>query len=102
MGQNYHLVHHLWPSIPWFEYKPAYEVTKPLLDAKGSPQRMGIFETKKDSLNFLYDILLGVRSHKKRRSKMRPLAWVLPGFYLRKKWIKLLHNTAVIPYKNKE
>ena len=23
MGQNYHLVHHLWPSIPWFEYKPA-------------------------------------------------------------------------------
>ena len=37
MGQNYHLVHHLWPSIPWFEYKPAYEATKPLLDAKGSP-----------------------------------------------------------------
>ena len=43
MGQNYHLVHHLWPSIPWFEYKPAYEATKPLLDAKGSPQRLGIF-----------------------------------------------------------
>ena len=39
MGQNYHLVHHLWPSIPWFEYKPAYEATKPLLNSKGSPQR---------------------------------------------------------------
>jgi len=42
MGQNYHLVHHLWPSIPWFEYKPAYEATKPLLDQKGSPQRRGV------------------------------------------------------------
>ena len=20
MGQNYHLIHHLWPSIPWFEF----------------------------------------------------------------------------------
>ncbi len=97
MGQNYHLVHHLWPSIPWFEYKPAYEVTKPLLDEKGSPQRMGIFETKKDSLNFLYDILLGVRSHKKSRSKMRPLANLIPTKKLRKRWIYLLRKTAVIP-----
>ncbi len=46
MGQNYHLIHHLWPSIPWFEYKIAYEKTKPLLDKKGSPQRVGIFEKK--------------------------------------------------------
>ena len=44
MGQNYHLVHHLWPSIPWFEYKPAYEATA-LLTCKGFPQRLGIFET---------------------------------------------------------
>jgi beta-carotene hydroxylase len=54
MGQNYHLVHHLWPSIPWFEYKPAYEATKSLLDSKGSPQRLGIFETRRDGYNFLY------------------------------------------------
>ena len=100
MGQNYHLVHHLWPSIPWFEYKPAYEVTKPLLDEKGSPQRMGIFETKKDGLNFLYDILLGVRSHKKSRSKMRPLANLMPTKKWRKRWIYLLRKTAVIPDKN--
>ena len=70
---------------------------KPLLDAKGSPQRMGIFETRSDGLNFLYDIILGVRSHKKRRSKMRPLAKLLPNRNLQRKWINLLHKTAVIP-----
>ena len=99
MGQNYHLVHHLWPSIPWFEYKPAYELTKPLLDQKGSPQRMGIFESKSDSFNFLYDVLLGIRSHKKSRSKMRPIAKILPSKRMRRKWINLLHKTAVIPSK---
>ena len=97
MGQNYHLVHHLWPSIPWFEYQPAYEATKPLLDAKGSPQRIGIFETSEDGWNFLYDVLLGIRSHKKRRSKMRPLAKLLPSPKWRRRWISLLHRTAVSP-----
>ena len=65
MGQNYHLIHHLWPSIPWFEYKIAYEKTKPLLDKKGSPQRVGIFESKDDIFNFIYVLLIGVRSHSK-------------------------------------
>ena len=65
MGQNYHLIHHLWPSIPWFEYKIAYEKTKPLLD-KGS-QRVGIFESKQDTLNFIYDLLIGVKVTEKRR-----------------------------------
>ena len=60
MGQNYHLIHHLWPSIPWFEYKVAYEKTKPLLDKKGSPQRVGIFESKEDVYNFIYDLLIAV------------------------------------------
>ncbi len=101
MGQNYHLVHHLWPSIPWFEYKPAYEKTKPLLDQKGSPQRMGIFETKKDTLNFLYDIILGIRSHKLRRSKMRSIARVLPRNIWRKNYIKLIHQTAIKTEKQK-
>ncbi len=97
MGQNYHLVHHLWPSIPWFEYKPAYEVTKPLLDSKGSPQRMGIFESSKDGFNFLYDIVLGIRSHKRNRSKMRNIAKIIPNKNLRKKFISLIHSTAIIP-----
>ena len=97
MGQNYHLVHHLWPSIPWFEYKPAYELTKPLLDSKGSPQRMGIFESHKDGFNFLYDIILGIRSHKKNRSKMRNFARLLPSKKLRRNFISLLHKTAIIP-----
>ena len=71
MGQNYHLVHHLWPSIPWFEYKIAYEKTKPLLENKGSPQRVGIFETKNDTFNFIYDLLIGIRSHKTNKVKIR-------------------------------
>jgi beta-carotene hydroxylase len=64
MGQNYHLVHHLWPSIPWYKYKPAYEVMKPLLDEKGSPQSLGLMQTK-DFLNFVYDLFLGIRFHPK-------------------------------------
>lgn len=60
MGQNYHLVHHLWPSIPWYKYKPAYEVMKPLLDSKGSPQSLGLLQGK-DFFSFLYDLFLGIR-----------------------------------------
>jgi len=97
MGQNYHLVHHLWPSIPWFEYRPAYHATKPILDAKGSPQRLGLFETKSDLTNFLYDIVLGVRSHRRRRSKLRPIAGLLPSFRARRHVVALLHRTAVSP-----
>lgn len=97
MGQNYHLVHHLWPSIPWFEYRPAYHATKPLLDAKGSPQRLGLFETRSDGLNFIYDIFVGIRSHRKRRSKLRPLAALMPTRHARRRVIELLHNTAIAP-----
>tara|TARA_B100000214_G_scaffold370069_1_gene344123 strand:- start:848 stop:1888 length:1041 start_codon:yes stop_codon:yes gene_type:complete len=99
MGQNYHLIHHLWPSIPWFEYKPAYEVTKNLLDSKGSPQRMGIFESSKDSINFLYDIFLGIRSHKKFRSKMRFFAWFIPSYRFRKIFINLIHKSVIAKSK---
>ncbi|MEO0431412.1 MAG: beta-carotene hydroxylase [Cyanobacteria bacterium J06656_5] len=65
MGQNYHLVHHLWPSIPWYKYKPAYEVMKPLLDEKGSPQSLGLNQ-RKDFWEFVYDIFLGIRFHHKK------------------------------------
>ncbi len=62
LGQNYHLVHHLWPSIPWYKYQSAYYEMKPLLDAKGSHQSLGLL-SKKDFLGFLYDIFLGIRFH---------------------------------------
>jgi beta-carotene hydroxylase len=95
MGQNYHLVHHLWPSIPWFEYKPAYEATKSLLDSKGSPQRLGIFETRRDGYNFLYDILVGVRSHKRRRGKMRRVAKVFPARRMQRGWLTFVDTIAI-------
>jgi hypothetical protein len=63
MGQNYHLVHHLWPSIPWYHYERAYYATKPLLDAKGCDQSLGIFQSQSDFLGFVYDALLGIRLH---------------------------------------
>lgn len=63
MGQNYHLVHHLWPSIPWYNYEKAYFATKPLLDAKGCHQTIGLI--KEDFLGFVYDIFLGIRIHRK-------------------------------------
>ncbi|MGL5083595.1 MAG: beta-carotene hydroxylase [Microcoleaceae cyanobacterium] len=67
LGQNYHLIHHLWPSIPWYSYKPAYEVMKPLLDEKGSPQTLGIWQGK-DFWGFLYDVFLGIRFHPRKQS----------------------------------
>ena len=63
-GQNYHLVHHLWPSIPWYKYQDAYLATKPLLESKGCHQSLGLLQTP-DLWNFIYDIFLGIRIHKK-------------------------------------
>ncbi len=64
-GQNYHLIHHLWPSIPWYKYQQTYYVTKPILDAKGCDQSLGIFKGK-NFWNFLYDVFLGIRFHHKK------------------------------------
>ncbi|MDJ0900663.1 MAG: fatty acid desaturase [Xenococcus sp. MO_188.B8] len=64
LGQNYHLVHHLWPSIPWYNYQPAYYAMKPLLDHKGCDQSLGLFQGK-NFWSFLYDIFLGIRFHHK-------------------------------------
>ena len=62
MGQNYHLIHHLWPSIPWYKYEGAYQATRPLLDAKGCHQSLGVFQGK-HFWSFLYDVFLGIRFH---------------------------------------
>jgi len=62
LGQNYHLIHHLWPSIPWYNYQPAYYLMKPLLDEKGCYQTSGLLQ-RKDFFEFVYDIFLGIRFH---------------------------------------
>jgi len=68
MGQNYHLIHHLWPSIPWYNYQPAYYATKPLLDAKGCAQSLGLLQGK-NFLSFLYDVFIGIRLHRREQGK---------------------------------
>lgn len=62
LGQNYHLVHHLWPSVPWYKYQPAYYATQSILDAHGSPQTLGIWQGG-EFWSFLYDVFLGLRFH---------------------------------------
>jgi beta-carotene hydroxylase len=63
-GQNYHLVHHLWPAVPWYNYEPVYQAMKPLLDEKGCHQTLGILT--EDPASFWYDVFIGIRlPHKK-------------------------------------
>ena len=66
LGQNYHLVHHLWPNVPWYYYESAYYQMKPLLDANGSPQTLGILKMP-DLAGFIYDVFLGIRFHHKHK-----------------------------------
>jgi beta-carotene hydroxylase len=35
LNQNFHLIHHIWPRIPWFRYRRAYLQTRPSLAARG-------------------------------------------------------------------
>ena len=36
LGQNYHLVHHLWSTIPWYRYQRVYDAIGGELAARGS------------------------------------------------------------------
>lgn len=36
LGQNYHLIHHLWTTIPWYRYQRAFRTIRPELEARGS------------------------------------------------------------------
>lgn len=36
LGQNLHLVHHLWPSVPFYRYGVVFEASKRALAAKGA------------------------------------------------------------------
>lgn len=63
LGQNYHLVHHLWPSVPWYHYQRVYHAMRPALEAHGSPLTLGLLEPK-SLMGFLYDLVLGIRFHR--------------------------------------
>jgi fatty acid desaturase len=36
LGQNYHLVHHLWATIPWYRYQQVYGAVGPELAQHGA------------------------------------------------------------------
>jgi beta-carotene hydroxylase len=36
LQQDRHLIHHLYPSIPWYRYRAAYRELRPLLEARGA------------------------------------------------------------------
>ena len=35
LGQNYHLIHHLWTTIPWYRYRRVFAATESALRARG-------------------------------------------------------------------
>ena len=37
LGQNYHLVHHLWPRVPFYRYGILFHAQRELLISHGSP-----------------------------------------------------------------
>ena len=67
LGQNYHLIHHLWPTIPWYKWQTAYYATQSLLTSKGCYQTLGISNSK-DVSSFIYDAFLGIHFKPQRRS----------------------------------
>ena len=34
-GQNYHLIHHMMPAVPYYRYKTVFDELRPVLEAKG-------------------------------------------------------------------
>ena len=41
LGQNYHLVHHAWVTVPWFRYQPVFEAVQADLEAIGARTSRG-------------------------------------------------------------
>lgn len=41
LGQNYHLVHHLWNSVPWYKYQRVFSETRGELEALGARVHWG-------------------------------------------------------------
>ena len=36
LGQNYHLIHHLWTTVPWYRYRNVFDAIRPELEARGA------------------------------------------------------------------
>jgi beta-carotene hydroxylase len=36
LGQNYHLIHHLWTTIPWYRYRLVFAAIQPDLEQRGA------------------------------------------------------------------
>ena len=36
LGQNYHLIHHLWTTVPWYRYRRVFQEIRPELEARGA------------------------------------------------------------------
>ncbi len=77
LGQNYHLIHHLWPSVPWYYYRRAYIQTQPLLESKGCHQTLGLLQGK-NFWSFLYDLFLGIRFHRQKSPEPEALEIKVP------------------------
>lgn len=41
LGQNYHLIHHAWVTVPWFRYEPVFRAVEGELEAVGARIRRG-------------------------------------------------------------
>nr|YP_010713750.1 fatty-acid desaturase [Galdieria phlegrea]WDA99832.1 fatty-acid desaturase [Galdieria phlegrea] len=58
LGQNYHLIHHLWPSVPWYRYQEAYQIAYYALKSHKSPTTLDLF-TNLSFTSFVYDFFYG-------------------------------------------
>ena len=62
---------------------------------KGSPQRVGIFESREDIFNFIYDLLIGLRSHSKKGGKIRKIVNLYPNYKIKKFLLKIVNKTFI-------
>ena len=45
LWQNWHLMHHLWPSVPFYNYQRLYNRLQPVLEEKGARHHEGLAPT---------------------------------------------------------
>jgi len=48
LGQNYHLIHHMYPRLPWYKYQQVFHKILPVLEAKGAPIENVVFGPRPD------------------------------------------------------